>query len=200
MWRRAKAWVRSNERLYDATRRMLMWFRRRRHGLTRVHPTFYLCRGCAVSRDLVAAAYGFVNVGCVIGPRVELGPYVMLSPYVAIVGGDHAYDRPGVPMVFAGVAAVPRTVVEADAWIGCGAIILAGVHIGRGAIVGAGAVVTKDVPAYEIHAGVPARKIGERFPDPADRAVHDQMILAPPRRGRYAPAWDDRSKLVSGEP
>ncbi len=71
--------------------------------------------------------------------------------------------------------------------------ILAGVRIGRGAVVGAGAVVTKDVPAYEVHAGVPARKIGERFPRPADRALHDQIILGPPRPGRYAPDWDRRA-------
>ena len=175
MWRRLKTRVKSNDRLYDVARRTIMWFRRRRHGLTHVHSTFYMCRGCVVSRDLVAGPYAFVNVGCYISPRAELGPYVMLSPYVAIAGGDHAYDKAGVPMVFSGVADVPLTVIEADVWVGCGAAILCGVRIGRGAIVGAGAVVTKDVPAYEIHAGVPARKIGERFSDPTDRAY--------PRRG-----------------
>ena len=118
MLRQVKAWIQGNDRLYDTVRRGIMWFRRRRHGLTSVHPTFYMCRGCVVSRDLIAGAYGFANVGCFISPRVELGPYVMLSPYVSIVGGDHAYDKPGVPMVFSGVAEVPRTVIEADVWIG----------------------------------------------------------------------------------
>lgn len=47
-------------------------------------------------------------------------------------------------------------------WIGTGAIILQGVKIGDGAVVAAGAVVTKDITAYEIWGGVPARKIGER--------------------------------------
>lgn len=52
-----------------------------------------------------------------------------------------------------------------DVWIGYGATILAGVHVGDGAIVGAGAVVTKDVEPYSIVGGVPARKIRKRFTD-----------------------------------
>jgi acetyltransferase-like isoleucine patch superfamily enzyme len=50
-------------------------------------------------------------------------------------------------------------VIEDDAWIGAGAIILPNVTIGQGAVVGAGAVVTKDVPPYTIVVGVPARPI-----------------------------------------
>lgn len=46
-----------------------------------------------------------------------------------------------------------------DAWIGAGSIILPGVTIGEGAVVGAGAVVTKDVPPYTVVVGVPARPI-----------------------------------------
>lgn len=50
-------------------------------------------------------------------------------------------------------------VIEEDAWIGAGAIILPNIHIGEGAIVGAGSVVTKDVPAHAIVAGNPAKLI-----------------------------------------
>ena len=53
-------------------------------------------------------------------------------------------------------------VIEDDADIGVGAIILPGVRIGRGAKVGAGAVVTRDVPAYAVVAGAPARVPAER--------------------------------------
>lgn len=50
-----------------------------------------------------------------------------------------------------------------DVWIGQRAMIMGGVHIGNGAVVGAGAIVTKDVPPYAIVAGVPARIIKQRF-------------------------------------
>ncbi|MCB8837902.1 DapH/DapD/GlmU-related protein [Aurantimonas sp. VKM B-3413] len=51
-----------------------------------------------------------------------------------------------------------------DVWIGHGAVILPGITIGDGAVIGANAVVTKDVPPYTIAAGVPAARIRERFP------------------------------------
>ncbi|MDK2830942.1 acyltransferase [Methanolobus sp. WCC1] len=58
-----------------------------------------------------------------------------------------------------------KIVVENDAWIGTGAIILPNITIGEGAIVGAGAVVTKDVPAFTVVAGVPAKKMSEVIVD-----------------------------------
>ena len=53
--------------------------------------------------------------------------------------------------------------VDDDVWIGFGATILSGVHIGQGAVIAAGAVVTKDVPPYAIVGGVPAKVIRYRF-------------------------------------
>ncbi len=57
----------------------------------------------------------------------------------------------------------PPTRIGHDVWLGAGAIVMRGVSIGNGAIVAAGAVVTKDVPAYAIVGGVPARLIRYRF-------------------------------------
>lgn len=56
-------------------------------------------------------------------------------------------------------------VIGNDVWIGYEAVILAGVTIGDGAIIGARAVVTSDVPPYTISGGVPARTIRKRFPE-----------------------------------
>lgn len=54
-------------------------------------------------------------------------------------------------------------IIDDDVWIGYGATIISGVHIGQGAVVAAGAVVTKDVPPYAIVGGVPAKVIKYRF-------------------------------------
>ena len=58
-----------------------------------------------------------------------------------------------------------RVTIGHDVWIGHGAIVLPGRTVGSGAVIGAGSVVTKDVPAYAIVVGNPARQIRRRFPN-----------------------------------
>ncbi len=58
-----------------------------------------------------------------------------------------------------------------DTWIGHGAIVMPGVTVGDGSVVGAAAVVTRDVPAYSIAVGVPARVVKERFPSEVAAAL-----------------------------
>ena len=58
-----------------------------------------------------------------------------------------------------------KVVIDDRAWIGPNVTILHSVHIGEGAVVGAGAVVTKDIPPYAIAAGIPAKIIGTRNKD-----------------------------------
>lgn len=55
------------------------------------------------------------------------------------------------------------TIIESDVWIGAKVIIKGGIHIGTGAIIGAGAVVTKNIPPYAIVGGVPAKVLKYRF-------------------------------------
>ena len=62
-------------------------------------------------------------------------------------------------------------VIGNDVWIGYDAVILAGVTVGDGAVIGARAMVTKDVPPYTIVGGVPARPIRKRFPDETVKAL-----------------------------
>ena len=83
----------------------------------------------------------------------------------------------GVPLCFSGRAGLheTQTVIEDDAWIGHGAILMSGVRIGRGAIVAAGSVVTKDVPRYAIVGGVPAKVIRYRFNEEQQRE-HDRVL------------------------
>jgi len=177
--------IRKHEGLYRVLRRLRQRYRNWRRGLAHVHETAYINDRTDVHRGTVAHEYAFVNYGCTVGVNVELGRYVMLAPRVAIVGGDHRTDEPGVPMIFSGREIVPRTTIEDDVWVGYGAIVMAGVRIGRGAIVAAGAIVTKDIPPYEIHGGIPARKLSDRF-TPEQRAIHDKMLDGPTIVGRFA--------------
>ena len=92
--------------------------------------------------------------------RISIGRKVLLAPNCVIVDSDfHApwpcEDRATQP----GMERDAPVVIDDYAWIGMRSIILKGVHIGRGAIVGAGSVVTRDVPAGCTVAGVPARPI-----------------------------------------
>lgn len=66
-------------------------------------------------------------------------------------------------------------VIGNDVWIGSNVTMIAGVKIGDGAVVAAGAVVTKDIEPYTIVAGVPAKKIGQRFEDDEIRFLLDDM-------------------------
>lgn len=61
-----------------------------------------------------------------------------------------------------------------DVWVAAGVQVLRGVTVGDGSILGGGTIVTKDVPPYEIWAGVPAKKIGQRF---SDEIISDLMEL-----------------------
>ena len=88
----------------------------------------------------------------IIGNNVTLSPYVMLLDAgldtKAVLGGESNKDHYSAPIV-----------LEDHVWVGAGAIILAGVKIGRKSIVAAGSVVTKDMPSKSLIAGIPAKVV-----------------------------------------
>jgi galactoside O-acetyltransferase len=71
---------------------------------------------------------------------------------------------------------VAPTIVEDEAWIGAHVTVLPGVRIGKGAIVGAGSVVTRDLPPMSVAVGAPARVI--RFRDGTKTTVKQDGLLA----------------------
>jgi acetyltransferase-like isoleucine patch superfamily enzyme len=87
--------------------------------------------------------------------QLHIGERVMIGPHCYFTDADHG-TRAGASVQSQPMRIAPL-VVEDGAWIGAHAVLLAGVRIGRGAVVGAGAVVTHDVPAGAIVTGVPAR-------------------------------------------
>lgn len=94
----------------------------------------------------------------------EVGDDVLISSYVSFIGDDHRFDDPAMTVFTQGrTEAAPPIVVEGDNLIGFQAVVLGGVRIGRGAIVGAGSLVTGDLPPYTICYGRPARPQRDRF-------------------------------------
>ena len=70
------------------------------------------------------------------------------------------------------------TYIGDDVWIGYGAIIMSGVKIANGSIIAAGSVVTHDTEPYSIYAGIPAKKIKDRFNDKLDEERHINLLKA----------------------
>jgi acetyltransferase-like isoleucine patch superfamily enzyme len=128
--------------------------------------------GSSISRDITMGSYGYIGKGATICEKVRIGNYTMLATQVSIIGGDHLFDKPGCPIIFSGRPYLKETIIGNDVWIGHRAIIMAGVTIEDGAIVAAGSIVTKDVPACSVVAGVPARVIRNRFDTPEDNEMH----------------------------
>jgi virginiamycin A acetyltransferase len=117
--------------------------------------------------------YSYVNAGTEIGSG-SVGRFCSISSYCAIGLNSHPvdwlssspvlYTRLGLPAERAYRDGRTGPVIQNDVWIGTHAVVMRGVTIGHGAVVGAGAVVTRDVPPYAIVTGVPARVQRYRFP------------------------------------
>lgn len=110
--------------------------------------------------------------GGLLSPNVIIGRYCSISSNVYIGLTNHHMDYLSTGITnkdfITDISIQPLkdfTNIGCDVWIGAGAIILNGVKIGHGAVIGAGSVVTKDIPAYGIAVGNPARVIKYRFPD-----------------------------------
>ncbi|MEO9210109.1 MAG: DapH/DapD/GlmU-related protein [Ginsengibacter sp.] len=112
----------------------------------------------------------------------EIGNDVIIGNHVGMVGKyDHHYQQIGTPTRLSSQirdsdynwkGITEKIIIEDDVWIGFGSIILSGVIIGQGSIIAAGSVVTKNVQPFSIYAGVPAKKIQDRFDNESDLNEH----------------------------
>lgn len=95
--------------------------------------------------------------------RLVIDDYLMMGEDVLFLGGGHKHDKIDIPMSKQGSFGKTPLHISSDVWIGARVIVLPGCrHIGHGAIIGACAVVTKDVPDYAIVAGNPAKVVKYR--------------------------------------
>jgi maltose O-acetyltransferase len=123
---------------------------------TVIEPPFY----CSYGHNIYLGDHVFLNVSCTILDcnEVHIGHHVMIGPSVQIYTPAHLLQAEARNQ---GLEVARPIVIEDNVWIGGGAILLPGVSIGRNAVVGAGAVVSRNVPANTVVAGNPARVIRE---------------------------------------
>jgi acetyltransferase-like isoleucine patch superfamily enzyme len=127
---------------------------------------------------------GKIGKYCSIGPRVSIGPPEHPLKWFSL--HPATYDPAwGIVESRATHDTKPPPILGNDIWIGLNAVVLRGVAIGNGAVIGAGAVVTRDVPPYSIVAGVPARVIGHRLCASATSALDKEQW------------WNDSDILLS---
>jgi acetyltransferase-like isoleucine patch superfamily enzyme len=102
------------------------------------------------------------NLRASAGGNISIGSRCLVSQFCTLVGSQHAHAARA-PISDQGADQSRRGIVVGDdVWLGAGVVVTPGVEIGDGVVVGANAVVTGSIPAHEIWAGVPARRIGIR--------------------------------------
>lgn len=110
----------------------------------------------------------YIGCGSFLGKGVEIdcqenisiGEHVLLAPGCFIT--DHNHEIAADKQIDQQKCVSAPIAIEDDVWVGANAVVLPGVHIGQGAVVGAGAVVTRDVESFTVVGGVPARIIAKR--------------------------------------
>ncbi|PWB51822.1 MAG: hypothetical protein C3F13_13000 [Anaerolineales bacterium] len=119
-----------------------------------IEPPFYCCYG----QNIYIGEYVYLNVLCTILDcnKVHIGNHVMLGPAVQIYTAAHHLQAES---RIQGWEVAKPILIEDNVWIGGGAILLPGVRIGKNAVVGAGAVVSRSVPANTVVVGNPAKVI-----------------------------------------
>ncbi|OFW63503.1 MAG: hypothetical protein A2Z35_06610 [Actinobacteria bacterium RBG_19FT_COMBO_36_27] len=129
-------------------------------GNPRIHPTASLRCGENISLGLNSHINQYCCIWASKNSKIVLGDNLLMGPGVKIFSSNHG-TKVGIPMNI-------QTPIEKDinigndVWLGANSVVVAGVTIGDGAIIAAGSVVTKDVPAYTIVGGIPAKPIKKR--------------------------------------
>lgn len=117
----------------------------------------------AQEEDITIGNDCYVNSFCFINGRggLKIGDNVGIGPQTIIITANHIFSDKNVSISSQGYEK-KKVIIEDDVWIGAGCRILCGVKIGKGAVVGAGTVATKNLEAFGVYAGVPAKLLRER--------------------------------------
>lgn len=121
----------------------------------------FVAAGCLIRGDVTVGEHCSLNSGATTIGKVTIGDFVRIASYAVLVGENHVFTDPEVPIAWQGLT-TEGVVIEDDVWIGAHATVVDGVTVGAHSVVAAGAVVTRDVEPWSVVAGVPARKLRDR--------------------------------------
>lgn len=97
--------------------------------------------------------YNYISAGGL----VRIGGFALVGPFCEFLGTDHRFEDPLQPYVHTGCTAGGQIYLGVNSWLGSKSILMKGCRVGHGSVVAAGAIVTKEFPAFCILAGNPAR-------------------------------------------
>ncbi len=127
-----------------------------------------------VSKDSDIGDYTYIGFNCFI-TKSTIGRYCSIANNVSIGMGEHRIKRVSTSTLFYEkpyeVLTEKNCIIGNDVWLGQNVVVRRGVTIGDGAIVGANSFVNKDVAAFSIVAGSPAKEIAKRFDDEKISAI-----------------------------
>lgn len=150
---------------------------------TVIHDQVNLYR-CKIGRDCKIDAYVYIEEGVTIGDRCKVRPFVFIPTGVTIedevfIGPNVSFANDKYPRARGDWRLLPIRVRQ-GASIGANSVFLPGVTVGRGALIGAGSVVTKDVPDYAVVAGNPAKVVAHtnspEFQEKLRRLIEERPI------------------------
>jgi len=130
---------------------------------------FYTHTGVIIKGwELISIGEGsWINIGSMLfatgKAQISLGKNVMLGPYCVIISQQHSILDTTQPMIKQPLIGDGGVIIEDDCWLGAHVVIAGNVRIGKGSVIGANSFVNKDIPAYSIAVGSPARVIKSRL-------------------------------------
>lgn len=145
-----------------------------REGELFLGPGSQVCRGTTIVFGDLRNGYGAIHIGkgtfvgsynnlrCAAGTRLQIGEDCLISQFCNLIAANHRFPKDRRIKTLACEPEGAGVTLGDDVWLGAGTTVLPGAHIATGAVIGAGSVVTRSVPEYEIWAGAPARRVGER--------------------------------------
>lgn len=140
------------------------------HPLTFIESSFH----CDYGFNIHTHGLAVINYNCVIldTSPVHIGAGAFIAPGVCLSCAGHSIDG---EQRSTGISTSKPITLEDDVWLGTNVVVCGGVTIGKGSVIGAGSVVTRDIPAGVVAAGVPCRPI--RPVTPADKIPPEELAF-----------------------